>query len=100
MSEEIISLKSKVQWLSTLPNKIFKILPIYENEDIESYRKYVDKLAMRVSKFNELNDSILTDVVLDLIHIRDTKMAHKELRKIVLDDARFVNDLYESLLNE
>ena len=101
MNDIIINNKSKKQWLKFLPNKIYKLLPIYENESKESYKSYLNSLILRTSKFNELCDGILNDIVLDLMVLRDDELEFQENRKIILGDTNLASCIYQEMyLNE
>ena len=97
MNNIVISEKSKEQWLKFLPNKIYKILPIYETESKDNYKKYLYSLILRTNKFNELCDGILNDIVLDLMVLKDDKIEFHEIRKIVLDDTSAASNIYKEL---
>lgn len=97
MNNIVISQRSKEKWMKVLPNKIYKILPIYETESIESYKKYLNSLILRTSKFNEICDGVLNDIVLDLIVLRDDELEFKDIRKIVLDDTNLATSIYNEL---
>lgn len=95
MDRIILSKKSTEVWLNNLPNKIYKILPIYETESDENFKKYVNKLIIRASKFNDICDGLLSDIIFDLMYLIEDDRSHAEVRKIILDDTELSNRIID-----
>jgi hypothetical protein len=83
-----ISNKEKILYLSGLVNRIFKILPLYEEDNNILPQKYVERLTNDIYTANNLFEGILIELLIKTYSIYDTPdepLSHSELKSLVFD---------------
>lgn len=93
----IISNKEKIIYLENLKGKIFKLLPLSEQNDNIVPIVYLNGLMMNISSSNQMFDGMLIDLLVKLNEIRIIKLNHKQLRKIILEALDMVALLIDKL---
>lgn len=83
--------KGKNRYLKLLPNKIWKVLPLYEKD--ENYKKYLKRLLDDMNSANDLFDGLFADVIIKLNVIYIKNLEHKEIRSIVLECTNSVSNM-------
>lgn len=92
-----ISDKEKIIYLENLKGKIFKLLPLYEQDNNIVPIVYLNGLLMNISSSNQMFDGLLIDLLVKLNEIRIIKLNHAQLRKIILESLDMVDILVKQL---
>lgn len=92
----VISNKEKSIYLDKLKGRIFKILPLFENSEVD-YKLYVSSLLISLNSANELFDGMLIDIFVNIHSIYCNDFSHKEIKKIILETVPIVSKLKEGV---
>lgn len=98
----IISACSKKVYLSNLKNRVYKILPMFEElDDINVLNAYIEWVIIEMNSSNDLFDWILIDIMVLINTLLLTEnIQHKQVKKIVLDCANMIDRLIGGIENE
>lgn len=80
--------KEKIIYLNGLVNRIFKILPLYEEDNNILPQKYVERLANDIYAANNLFEGLLIELLIKTYSIYETPdepLSHSELKSLVFD---------------
>jgi hypothetical protein len=83
-----ISKKEKIIYLNGLVNRIFKILPLYEEDNNILPQKYVERLTNDIYSANQLFEGMLIELLIKIYSIYETPnepLSHSELKSLVFD---------------
>lgn len=75
--------KAKLKYLELLPSKIWKVLPLAE-QDV-NYKIYLKRLLDDINSANDLFDGVFTDIIVKLNVIYIEELMHSEIRSRVLE---------------
>lgn len=89
----VIDTKTKILYLNSLIGKVYKILPLYENETNEIFKIYLGGLLIDINSANVLFDGILIDLIVKIHSIYVNDFDHKQVRKIVLECTNLVKKI-------
>ena len=93
-----INNNSKIIYLENLVGKIYKILPLTE-EDESIPRIYMDRLINEMIAANNVFDEILIELIIKIYSINN-KLTHKEIKSIIFNCISICNKLKEELYEE
>jgi len=89
----MIDNKTKILYLNNLVGKVYKILPLYENETDEMLKVYLGGLLIDINSANVLFNGILIDLIIKIHSIYVNDFDHKQVRKIVLECTNLVKKI-------
>lgn len=95
-----INNNSKIIYLENLISRIYKILPLTEeNQNKEIPRIYIDRLVNEMIAANNVFNEILIDLIIKVYSINN-KLTHQEIKSIVFNCISICNKLKEKLYEE
>jgi hypothetical protein len=95
MLELDLSKKAKILYINKLINRIYKILPIAEENDNKTPKLYVERLMKDINSANSLFDDILIDIIIKLNVICERPLEHQELKSIIFESIDIVKKIKE-----
>jgi len=96
MNNLVISTDSKILYLDKLKNRVFKILPLFEESENEIIHNiYLEALIIDVNSANELFDWVLIDVIVLLNSLHGKELKHKQVKKTILECVNMIDKIKE-----
>lgn len=92
-----ITNKEKIIYLENLKGKIFKLLPLSEENNNIVPIIYLSGLLMNINSSNQMFNGILIDLLIQLNEITFVNSNHKQIRKIVLESLNMVSQLIDNI---
>ena len=101
MGNLVISDKAKQVYLERLIGKLFKILPMFEEQDKIVPKVYVHALVININSANDLFDGVLIDIVIKLNELYiSNEISHKEVKRLVLGCTNFATRLLQEIIEK
>jgi len=100
--------KAKVIYLDRLTKRIFKILPLTEENVYEMVFIYLDALIIDINSANDLFDYCLIDILVRINSLKEVKYEnvlirgtdqHSQVKRTVLGCKEIIDHLKEGLIN-
>lgn len=91
--------KEKIIYLSRLIGKVFKVIPLYETNNLLPL-DYVDDLIRDIYSANDLFNGILIEILVKINSIKIKNVNHKTVRKIILECTNIINKMIDNLEKE
>ena len=80
-------------YLKNLKGKIYKILPLYETQDILVVKVYHNATLLNLSSADRIFEGILIEILVKLNEIDFDNMEHIKIRKIILESISMVDKM-------
>jgi len=91
--------KEKDIFLTHLIDRVFKILPLSE-QDNNIAKTYVQRLMIDIKSANSLFDGILIDLIIKINSITENDLSHIQIRRIVFECINVINKIKEEIEND
>lgn len=88
---------AKLIYLNNLTGKIFKILPLSEENNNTLPKIYIDGLMLDLDSANDLFEGILIELIIKVNSLRTPLLSHDIIRKIVFECTGLVDKIKEGV---
>jgi hypothetical protein len=95
-----IPIVSQIIYLENLTPRIFKLLPLAEDEGRETTKIYLWALINDLISANAMFNNILIELVTKINCLRNDELAYKDFRKTVFDSISLSKKIKENLQKE
>jgi hypothetical protein len=75
---------------------VFKVIPLFE-VDNKLPLEYVDDLIRDIHSANDLFDGILIEILVKINSLKDKKINHRIVRKIILECTNIINKMIDNI---
>jgi hypothetical protein len=96
----VVSDTTKIAWLSSLVDNIFKVLPTYEERGCAAMNLYLGGLLMDIAAADVIFDGYLNDVIVKLYVLYNAEPTHAEVRKRTLECTSLARKKFEALYGQ
>jgi len=92
-----IKYKEKVIYMNHLISRIYKILPLSEENSNKLPKLYMERLIEDIISANELFDGILISIITQLNVLQIKEISHKKLKSIIFDCITMCKNIEDKL---